>query len=123
MSGKALLLASLIFLVSESISINLLATLTFNICVHLDEFRCLILDVVVNVWEAIPTVLVQMMAKYILQGIIRHLHYRKRYFLPVVETLELTGPVNRNMVTRPVNIGGVDVPPLLHDTERLCAPG
>ena len=55
--------------------------------------------------------------------VIRHLQYQKRYFLRVVQTLEVTGPLNLNRVTRPVTIDGVDVPPLLCDIERLGAAG
>ena len=53
--------------------------------------------------------------------IVRHLHYRKRYLLLVVVTLEMTGPVNRKKVTGPVTIFGADVPPFLGNTERLRA--
>ena len=35
----------------------------------------------------------------------------------------MTGPVNRNMVTRPVTIEGADVLPLLREIERLGAAG
>ena len=55
--------------------------------------------------------------------VIRHLQYQRRYFLRVVQTLEVTVSVNRNLFTRPVIIEGVHVPPLLRDTERLGAAG
>ena len=64
-----------------------------------------------------------MMAIKIAQMVIRHLHYQKQYFLRVVQTLEVTGTVIQNMVTRPVTIEGADIPPLLRDTERLAAAG
>ena len=57
------------------------------------------------------------------QVVIRHIQYQRRYFLCVVQTLEVTVLVNRNLFTRPVIIEGVHVPPLLRDTERLGASG
>ena len=53
--------------------------------------------------------------------IVRHLHYRNRYLLLVVETLEMNGPVNQNKVTGTVIIFGADTPPLLGNTERIRA--
>ena len=55
--------------------------------------------------------------------VILHLYYQKRYLLRVVQTLEVTGPVNQNLVTSPVTIEGANVPPLLRDIERLDAAG
>ena len=50
--------------------------------------------------------------------VICHLHYQNRYSLRVVQTLEVIGPVNRNLVTRPVTIEEAGVPPLIRNTER-----
>ena len=72
--------------------------------VRLDEVRCPVLGVVVEVLEASTTMLELMMVIDISEAIIRHLHYRKWYLLLVVETLEMTGPVKRNLVTCPVTI-------------------
>ena len=58
-----------------------------------------------------------------MQVVILILYDQKRYLLLVVETLEITGPVNRNLVTRPLTIEGADVPPILCNTERLRAAG
>ena len=74
MPGKAWLLVYPIFLVAESISISFLAVLVFHIGVSLDEFRCPVLCVVFEVWEASPTMLELMTAIYIPQGILGHLH-------------------------------------------------
>ena len=65
--------------------------------------------------------LLLMMVKDQSRVIVRHIHYPKRYLLLVIETLEVTGPVNRNKVTGPVTIFGADVLPRLGYTERLGA--
>ena len=62
-----------------------------------------------------------MMVKDQSKVIVGHLHYPKRYILLVIETLEITGPVNRKKVTGPVTIFGADAPPRLCYTERLGA--
>ena len=46
-----------------------------------------------------------------------------RHLFRVVQTLEVTGPVNRNLVTCPITIEEADIPPLLRNTERLGAAG
>ena len=65
--------------------------------------------------------LLLMMVKYHSKVIVGHLHNRKRYLLLVIDTLEITGPVNRKKVTGPVTIFGADDPPRLGNTERLGA--
>ena len=62
-----------------------------------------------------------MVAIHILEVIVRHLQEQNWYFLGVIKTREVTGPVNRKLVTRPVTIQGSYIPPLLGHTERLCS--
>ena len=75
--------------------------------------------VVIEVWENSPIMLLLMMVKDHSRVIVGHLHNRKRYLLLVVETLEISGPVNRKKVTDPVTIFGADAPPSLGNTEPL----
>ena len=76
---------------------------------------------IIKVWENSPIMLQLMMVKDQSKVIVRHLHYRMRYLLLVIYTLEVTWPVNRNKVTGPVTIFGADAPPRLCYTERLGA--
>ena len=65
--------------------------------------------------------LLLMMVKDQSEVIVRHLRYPKRYLILVIETLEVTGPVNIKKFTGPVTIFGADAPPRLGYTERLGA--
>ena len=56
-----------------------------------------------------------------MEVIVHHLQHQVWDFLGVIKTLEVTGPVNRKLVTSPVTIQGAYIPPLLVHTERLCA--
>ena len=119
MSGTSWLLASLYFFVSASIYWMFLATLAFFTLACAWIRSDALFFFVIEVWENSPIMLLLKMVKYQLKVIVRHPHYPKRYLLLVIETLEVTGTVNRKKVTGTVTIFGADAPPLLGNTERL----
>ena len=61
-----------------------------------------------------------MVTIYIAEVVVLNLQYQKWYFIGVIQTPEVTGPVNQNLVTRPITIQGAYIPPLLGHTEHLC---
>ena len=77
--------------------------------------------VVIEVWENYTIMFLLMTVKDHSKVIVGHLHNRKRYLILVIETLEITVPVNQKKVTGPVTIFGADAPPRLGNTERLGA--
>ena len=73
-------------------------------CICLGPIKYLIIFIIIKVGEMITSMFKDMMTIYISKGVVCHLQYQVRYFLCVVQCLEVIGPLHRHMITGPVTI-------------------